>query len=137
MSFMQEFKTFVMRGNIIDFAVGIIIGVAFGKIINSLVTDIIMPPIGMLIGGINFSSLSYVLRPAYDNHAEVAIRYGAFINTIIEFLIIALAIFLMIKAINRFRKETPKAPNTKDCPECLFPIPILAKRCGHCTHALR
>jgi large conductance mechanosensitive channel len=133
MSFMQEFKTFVMRGNIIDFAVGIIIGAAFGKIINSLVTDIIMPPIGMLVGGINFGSLSYVLRPAYDNHAEIALKYGAFLNTIIEFLIIALSIFILVKFINKYRAETPKI-NTKDCPQCLLPMPILAKRCGHCTH---
>jgi len=135
MSWVQEFKTFVMRGNIIDFAVGIIIGAAFGKIINSLVSDVIMPPIGMLIGGVDFKSLSWVLRPSLADQAEVAINYGIFFNTIIEFLIISLAIFIMIKSANKYRGKTPLS--TKDCPECLLPIPALAKRCGHCTHALR
>ncbi len=107
----KEFKKFVMRGNVVDMAVGIIIGAAFGAIIKSLVNDIIMPPIGALIGGIDFSKLQVVLKRAQDGSVKAAIRYGVFINVLIEFLIIAFAIFLLVKAINNVKaKEEPKAP---------------------------
>ncbi len=115
MSMLSEFKAFAMRGNVIDLAVGVVIGGAFGKVVSSLVDQIVMPPIGWLIGGIDFSNLKWVLRPA-DNTvpthkiAEVAIQYGAFINTVIQFIIIALAIFLVIKAINRLSHQREEAP---------------------------
>jgi len=115
MSMLSEFKTFAMRGNVIDLAVGVVIGGAFGKIVTSLVDQIIMPPIGWLTGGIDFSELKWVLKPADATDpkhkiAEVAIQYGAFINTLIQFVIIAFAIFLMIKAINRLTRKQDAAP---------------------------
>lgn len=114
MSMMSEFKAFAMRGNVVDLAVGVVIGAAFGKIVTSLVNDIIMPPIGMLTGGVDFADLKWVLKPADNTDpahkiAEVAIQYGAFINTVIQFIIIAFAIFMVVKAINRMsRKEEAK-----------------------------
>ncbi|MDE2087199.1 MAG: large-conductance mechanosensitive channel protein MscL [Xanthomonadaceae bacterium] len=115
MSMLQEFKAFAMRGNVMDMAVGIVIGGAFGKIVSSLVSDVIMPPIGMLTGGIDFSAMKWVLRPADDSDpkhkiAEVAINYGSFINTIITFVIVAFAIFMLIKAMNRLQKKKDEAP---------------------------
>jgi large conductance mechanosensitive channel len=115
MSMLGEFKAFAMRGNVIDLAVGVVIGGAFGKVVTSLVDQIVMPPIGWLIGGIDFSNLKWVLRPADTTDpmhkiAEVAIQYGAFINTMIQFIIIAFAIFLMIKAINRLSRKREEAP---------------------------
>ena len=115
MSMLQEFKTFAMRGNVMDMAVGIVIGGAFGKIVSSLVNDVIMPPIGWLTGGIDFSELKWVIKPADASNpahkiAEVAINYGSFINTIITFIIIAFAIFMMIKAINRMQRKQDEAP---------------------------
>ena len=115
MSMLQEFKAFAMRGNVMDMAVGIVIGGAFGKIVSSLVSDVIMPPIGALTGGIDFSAMKWVLKPADDSDpkhkiAEVAINYGSFINTIITFIIVAFAIFLMIKVMNRVHKKAEEAP---------------------------
>ena len=110
---LKEFKQFVMRGNVIDLAVGIIIGGAFGKIVSSVVSDIIMPPIGVLLGGVDFSKLSITIKEASEGVEAVVIRYGVFINTIIDFLIIAFAIFILIKAVNSFKKkeeEKPTAP---------------------------
>ncbi|MFK2930443.1 large-conductance mechanosensitive channel protein MscL [Dyella agri] len=112
---MQEFKAFAMRGNVMDMAVGIVIGGAFGKIVSSLVSDVIMPPIGMLTGGIDFSAMKWVLKPADDSDpkhkiAEVAINYGTFINTIITFIIVAFAIFMVIKLMNRMQKKKEEAP---------------------------
>lgn len=110
---LKEFKAFAMRGNVVDMAVGIIIGGAFGKIISSLVSDIIMPPIGVLLGGVDFSSLSFVVKEASESAEAVVVRYGVFINTAIDFIIIAFAIFIMIKAMNSFKKkeeEKPAAP---------------------------
>ncbi|MGE5315110.1 MAG: large-conductance mechanosensitive channel protein MscL [Acidobacteriota bacterium] len=137
----KEFKEFAVKGNMIDMAVGIIIGAAFGKIITSLVNDVIMPPIGMALGGVDFSRLLLVLKEAGPDVPGVAIRYGAFINTIIDFLIVAAAIFLMIKAINRLKKQPvpppPPPPSTKKCPECQMDIPVEARRCGHCTSVIR
>ncbi len=111
MSMMSEFKAFAMRGNVIDLAVGVVIGAAFGKIVTSLVNDVIMPPIGNLIGGIDFSAYKFVLTPAAaDGTGEVAIQYGAFINTMIQFAIVAFAIFMVVKAINRLSKKAEEAP---------------------------
>ena len=115
MSMLQEFKAFAMRGNVMDMAVGIVIGGAFGKIVSSLVSDVIMPPIGWITGGVDFSRLRWVLKPADDSDpahkvAEVAINYGSFINTVITFIIIAFAIFLLVKAINRLHKKEEAAP---------------------------
>jgi large conductance mechanosensitive channel len=130
MGIIREFKEFAMKGNVIDMAVGIVIGAAFGKIVTSLVNDIIMPPVGLLMGKADFSSLHIAL------HDNVVIKYGAFINTVLDFLIVAFAIFLVIKQINRLKKKEVAAPTTKDCPYCCTPVPIKATRCGHCTSDL-
>lgn len=133
MSIIQEFKTFALRGSMVDLAIGVIIGAAFGKVVSSLVSDVVMPPIGLLLGSVDFSSLSLVLKPAVDKQAAVMIKYGSFINTIIDFIIVSLAIFFVIQVMNRLRKEEPPLePNTKDCPQCLMVIPRNAKKCGHC-----
>lgn len=132
MSLISEFKTFAIRGNVMDMAIGIIIGAAFGKIVNSLVSDIILPPIGLLIGGIDFSFLSIPLKAASADKPEVAIKYGLFLNTIIDFIIVAFSIFLVIKVMNRVRREEPVVADKKDCPECCMSIPVQAKKCAHC-----
>lgn len=140
MSLFKEFKSFAMRGNVVDMAVGIIIGAAFGKIISSLVNDILMPPIGVLIGGMDFSSLGFIVKAATPESAAVVIKYGMFINILIDFIIVAFAMFLMIQGMNRLMKKpeaAPASPTTKECPECLMTIPINAKRCGHCTTVLK
>jgi large conductance mechanosensitive channel len=128
----KEFKAFVMRGNVMDLAVAVIIGGAFGKIVASLVNDIIMPLIGLLLGGVNFSNLSITV-------GEAAINYGLFIQAIVDFLIIALVIFLLVKGLNSLKKK-PEAvaaePTTKECPYCLSTISIKATRCPHCTSQL-
>jgi large conductance mechanosensitive channel len=110
MSLIREFKEFAMKGNVIDMAVGVIIGVAFGKVISSVVADIIMPPLGLLIGGIDFSHLSIVLQAAHDNVPEVAIRYGLFIQTALDFTIVAFAIFMALKVINKLKKPVVETP---------------------------
>jgi large conductance mechanosensitive channel len=140
MSLIKEFKSFAMRGNVVDMAVGIIIGAAFGKIISSLVSDILMPPIGVLIGGMDFSNLGITIKEAAADHAAVVIKYGMFINIFIDFLIVAFAMFMIIQAMNRLVKKpetAPAIPTTKECPECLMVIPVNAKRCGHCTAVLK
>jgi large conductance mechanosensitive channel len=135
MSMVKEFKTFATKGNVADMAVGIIIGAAFGRIVSSLVADVMMPPIGLVVGGVDFSGLSVTLK---EGATPVLIKYGAFINTLIDFLIVAFAIFLLVKGLNRLKKaEVPAAPTSKDCPECKMSIPIEAKRCGHCTVVLQ
>ena len=139
---LKEFKEFVTRGNVIDMAVGIVIGVAFGAIIASLVSDVIMPPIGLLLGNVDFANLFVVLKEGEiaapyatlkDAQAAgaVTLNYGMFINTIITFLIVAFAIFLVIRYLARLKKEPE--PTTKDCPYCLSAIPIKASRCPQCT----
>jgi large conductance mechanosensitive channel len=131
---LKEFKEFVMRGNVMDLAVGVIIGGAFGKIVTSLVGDLIMPLIGLIIGGIDFSGLALTVGSA-------KVTYGNFINNVIDFLIIALVIFLMVRAINKLQRPAPApapaAPTTKDCPYCFTAIPIQATRCPHCTSELK
>jgi large conductance mechanosensitive channel len=118
MSFASEFKEFIARGNVIDLAVGVIIGGAFGKIVTSFVDQVVMPPVGLLTGGIDFSQMKVVLKAAdpATKHAEVAVQYGAFINTIIQFLIVALVIFMMVKAINRLRRQEAEAPAAAPAP---------------------
>lgn len=140
----KEFKEFVMRGNVLDLAVGIIIGAAFGKIVSSLVADIIMPPIGLLLGKVDFANLFIDLSGG--NHPTVAaakaagaatINYGIFLNTIVDFVLVAFVIFMVVKQANKLKRQpAPAAPNTKDCPFCATAIPIAAKRCPHCTSQL-
>ena len=145
---LKEFKTFAMRGNVVDMAVGIIIGGAFGTIVKSLVNDVIMPPIGLLMGGVDFSELFVTLKDgatgagpyetlaAAQGAGAVTINYGLFINSVVSFLIVAFAVFMLIKSINKLQKEeaAPAAePTTKDCPHCLSAIPIKASKCAFCT----
>lgn len=142
----KEFKEFTMRGNVIDLAVGVIIGGAFGKIVSSLVNDIIMPPIGMLLNGVNFSNLFFSLDGTkYASLADAqtagapTLNYGLFINNTIDFIIVAFVIFLMIRAINRVKKQpvpAPSEPTSKDCPFCFTSIPVQATRCPNCTSEL-
>jgi large conductance mechanosensitive channel len=137
----KEFKEFAMRGNVLDMAVGIIIGAAFGRIITSLVSDIIMPPIGLLLGKVDFSGLflnisgkSYDTLAAAKAAGAATVNYGAFLNTVIDFVIVAFVIFLIVRQINRWSKPLPAAaPMTKDCPYCVSTIPIKATRCPNCT----
>jgi len=140
----KEFKEFVMRGNVLDLAVGIVIGAAFGKIVSSLVTDIIMPPISVLFSKVDFSNLFIDLSgtehptlAAAKAAGAATINYGVFLNTLIDFLIVAFVIFLVVKQANRMKQQPAlAAPTTKDCPFCATAIPIAAKRCPHCTSQL-
>ena len=133
----KEFKTFIMRGNVVDLAVGVIIGAAFGKIVSSLVSDILMPPLGMLISGIDFNDMALTLKTPIGNAKAVVIHYGVFINNVIDFTIVAFCVFFVIKGINRLKKPPPPAdPTERSCPQCLMLIPIAAKKCGHCTSAI-
>ena len=148
---LKEFKEFAMKGNVIDMAVGIIIGAAFGTIVNSLVQDVIMPPIGLLLGNVDFANLFAVLKEgkvagpyasvaAAKSAGAVTINIGVFINTIISFILIAFAVFLVVRTINRMRREEeapPVAPTTKDCIYCFSKIPIKATRCPNCTSELK
>lgn len=140
-----EFKKFAMRGNVVDMAVGIVIGAAFGKIVSSFVSDMLMPPIGLAIGGLDFSGLfvnlgggDFTTLAAAKAAGAATLNYGLFLNTLIDFIIIAFALFMVIKAMNRMKQpEEAKAPNTKSCPECLSAIPLAAKRCMYCTSSLQ
>jgi large conductance mechanosensitive channel len=141
----KEFKQFVMRGNVLDLAVAVIIGAAFGKIVTSFVNDVLMPPIGLVLGKVDFSNLfidlsgqSHPTLAAAKTAGAATINYGTFLNTIIDFLIVAFFIFLVVQQANRFSKkpEAPSAPSTKDCPFCFTAIPIPATRCPHCTSQL-
>ena len=147
---LKEFKEFAMRGNVVDMAVGIVIGAAFGTIVKSLVADVLMPPIGLLLGGVDFSNLFLIVKEGasagpFSSLAEaqtagaVTINYGMFMNTIISFLIVAFAIFMVIKGMNTLKKQEeapPAEPTTKDCSFCFTEIPIKATRCPHCTSEL-
>ncbi len=146
-SMWKEFREFAVKGNVVDMAVGIIIGAAFGSIAKSLVSDIIMPPIGLLLGNVDFSAIFWVLKegsPAgpYPTVAEAAkagavtMNVGLFLNLVVNFLIVSFAVFLLVKGVNRLKRQqeaTPAAPTAKDCPYCLMSIPIKAVRCGHCA----
>jgi large conductance mechanosensitive channel len=141
----KEFKEFAMRGNVVDMAVGIIIGAAFGKIVASFVSDMLMPPVGLLLGQVDFSSLflnlsgtEYPSLAAAKAAGAATLNYGVFINTVIDFLFVAFAVFLLVKQINRLnrRPEPAVAPTTKECPYCFSAIPLKAIRCPHCTSEL-
>lgn len=137
MSMMSEFKSFAMRGNVVDMAVGVIIGGAFGKIVTSLVNDVVMPPIGLMLGNVDFSGLAITLSEKTTEAEAVTIKYGLFINTVINFIIVALCIFAAIKVINRMKRKEEVAPTltptTKECPWCCTAISIRATRCPNCT----
>ena len=140
MQILKEFKEFAMRGNVVDMAVGIIIGSAFGKIVSSLVQDVIMPPIGLIMGNVDFSDLALTLKAKTETAEAITLKYGVFINTILDFTIVAFAIFMLIKQVNRLKKkeEAPAAESaTKECPHCCSSIPIKALRCPHCTSDLQ
>jgi large conductance mechanosensitive channel len=142
---LKEFKEFALRGNVVDMAVGIIIGVAFGKIVTSFVSDILMPQIGRMLGKVDFTNLfidlsgnNFLTLEEAKKAGAATINYGLFFNTVLDFVIVAFVIFLMIRQINRMRKpeEAPAAPDTKECPFCLSSIPLKALRCPHCTSEL-
>jgi large conductance mechanosensitive channel len=143
----KEFKEFAMKGNVLDMAVGIIIGAAFGKIVSSFVADVLMPPLGLLMGGVDFTNKFLTLKggvfgtlDAAQNAGAVTMNYGLFLNTVINFLIVAFAIFLMVKQVNRLKRQpeaAPAPPGTKDCPYCLSAVPVKATRCAHCTSDLK
>ena len=144
---LKDFREFIARGNAFDLAVGVIMGGAFGAIVNSLVTDVVMPPIGVLLRGVDFSNLFLPLKAgAYPSLAAAkaagapVIAYGAFLNTVINFVIVAFVIFMLVRGVNRLKRQptAPEAvPTTKQCPLCLSTIPIKATRCAHCTSDLR
>jgi large conductance mechanosensitive channel len=142
---LKEFKEFAMKGNVLDLAVGFIIGAAFGKIVTSLVSDIIMPPIGLILGKVDFSSLFLNLSgKSYSSLAEAkaagaaTLNYGIFLNNIVDFLIVAFAVFLLVRMVNRWNKPAPAAaPSTKECPYCASAIPLKATRCPNCTSEIR
>lgn len=127
---LKEFREFAIRGNVIDLAVAVIIGGAFGKIVSSLVDDIIMPIIGLLVGGIDFKSLAFTVGSA-------KVTYGVFLQNVLDFIIIAFVIFLMVRAMNRFKRQPPETPTTKECPYCFTTIPLKAVRCPNCTSQLK
>jgi large conductance mechanosensitive channel len=143
---LKEFKEFAMRGNVLDMAVGIIIGAAFGKIITSFVGDVLMPPLGLLLGKMDFSNLfvnlsgtEYPTLAAAKEAGAATLNYGTFINTIIDFIIVAFAIFLLIRQVNKLKRQpevAPAAPTTKDCPYCFSAVALKATRCPHCTSSL-
>ncbi len=142
---LKEFKEFAMRGNVVDMAIGIIIGAAFGKIISSLVGDVLMPPIGRLMGNLDFSNLFFALNGQVYESLKAAkdagaptINYGLFLNTVIDFVIVAFVIFMLVKQMNRLKKEAPAAAlTTKECPYCLSQIPLKATRCVGCTSEVK
>ncbi len=135
MGMVNEFKEFAMRGNVVDMAVGIIIGGAFGKIVTSLVNDVIMPPVGMLLGNVDFSQLAISLNEKTADAEAVTVNYGAFINSVLDFLIVAFCIFMVIKGMNRMKRnaDEPEEVTAKDCPKCCSSIAIQATRCPNCT----
>ncbi len=126
---LKEFREFALRGNVLDLAVAVIIGGAFGKIITSLVADVLMPLIGLVLGGINFSEQAFTVGAA-------VVKWGLFVQSIIDFVIIALVIFLLVRAMNRLKREEPTTPTTKECPHCSTTIPLKAIRCPNCTSQL-
>jgi large conductance mechanosensitive channel len=138
----REFKTFIMRGNVVDLAVAVVMGAAFGAIVTSFVNDLLMPPIGVVLGGVNFNDLfvslsgrSYASLAAAKAAGAPTLNYGAFINTVINFVIIAFAVFMLVRVVNRLQgpPPPPAAPTTRDCPQCAMAIPLRARRCPHCT----
>ena len=143
---LREFKEFAMKGNVLDLAIGVVIGAAFGKIVDSLVKDLLMPPIGKALGGVDFSSLfitlgqgTYTTLKAAQDAGAATINYGLFLNAVVNFLIVAFALFVVVKGVNRMRREEPPPPppaTSKLCPHCQMEIPLKAAKCGHCTSAV-
>jgi large conductance mechanosensitive channel len=140
---LKAFKEFAMRGSVLDLAVGVIIGAAFGKVVSSLVDDVLMPPLGLLVGRVNFSDLFINLTDAHFDKlvdakkaGAATLNYGSFLNTILNFLIVAFAVFLLVRSVNKWLPKPAAPVTTKECPQCAMAIPISAKRCGHCTSAL-
>jgi large conductance mechanosensitive channel len=140
---LKEFKEFAMRGNVLDLAIGVILGAAFGKIVASFVDDVLMPPLGRLLGRVDFSQLFINLSGTHYDSLKAAkdagaatLNYGNFINTIINFVIVAFSIFLLVRTVNRWMPKPPAPVTTKDCPQCAMAIPVAAKKCGHCTSAV-
>ena len=139
----KEFKEFAMKGNVLDMAVGIIIGAAFGKIVSSFVSDVLMPPLGLLLGKVDFTNLfvtlsegSYASLAAAKEAGAATLNYGVFLNTLVDFVFVAFAVFLLIKQVNRLKRPAPAAPATKECPHCISAIPVKATRCPACTSNL-
>ena len=139
----REFKAFVMRGNLLELAVAFILGIAFGRVVTSLVNDVIMPPIGLLMGGVDFSNLFINLsKTPYATLAEAqaggapTLNYGVFVLTVLDFVIVAFVVFMLVRAVNRMQRPKPAAPTTKECPYCLSSIPLKATRCPNCTSEL-
>ncbi len=141
MKIVDEFKEFAIKGNVVDMAVGVIIGGAFGKIVSSFLNDIMMPPLGLLTGGVNFNDQKLVVKAVPGLSQGVTINYGSFITTVLDFVIVAFAVFMLVKAINTLKREEPIAPpapaTEKQCSECLMNIPIKARRCGHCAQPVQ
>lgn len=136
---LRRFREFAMRGNVLDTAIGVILGAAFGNIVSSLVSDMLMPPLGLLVGNVDFSNL-YLSATPYGSLAEAkaagptTLNSGVFLNAVIDFLLVALAIFVVVQQVNRLeRAEAPAAPSTRECPHCLSQVPVAARRCAHCT----
>lgn len=129
---LKEFKEFAIKGNVIDLAVGVVIGSAFGKIVSSLVSDIIMPPLGLLLGNIDFSKKVFILKPETLSLPAITMNYGLFINNCIDFIIVAFSIFIIIKQINRFKRKETASQNTKECPFCISTVPTKATKCSSC-----
>jgi large conductance mechanosensitive channel len=143
MPVLKEFKEFAMRGSVLDLAVGVIIGAAFGKVVSSFVEDVLMPPIGRLLGHVDFSSLfinlsgtSYASLADAKAHGAPTLNYGIFLNTIINFVLVAFAVFLLVRSVNKWMPKPAPPATTKDCPQCAMQIPLAAKKCGHCTSAV-
>jgi large conductance mechanosensitive channel len=146
---MKDLREFIMRGNVMDLAVGVIIGAAFGAIVTSLVNDVIMPPIGLALGNVDFTNLFIVMKEGtkaagpYATLAEargagaVTLNYGTFLTHVVSFLILAFVVFMMVRAVNRLKAPPAAVPTTRDCPACLMSIPIKATRCGHCTSEVK
>ena len=136
MSMIKEFREFALKGNVMDMAVGVIIGGAFGKIVSSFLNDVVMPPLGLLMGGVDFTDKALVLKAAEGTAKAVTLNYGAFVTNVVDFVIVSAAVFAGVKAVNSLKRAepvAPPAPTEKACPECLLNIPIKAKRCGHCS----
>ncbi len=139
MKVFSEFKEFAMKGNVVDMAVGVVIGASFGKIVTSFLNDLLMPPLGLITGGVDFSDQRFILKAATGDGKGVTLNYGAFLTTVLDFVIVAFAVFLMIKMMNSLKRSAPSAPpppSEKKCPECLSLIAIEAKRCAHCAQVV-
>jgi large conductance mechanosensitive channel len=132
-----EFKRFALKGNVVDMAVGVVIGGAFGKIVSSFLNDVLMPPLGMLTGGVNFSDHKLVLKAASGGAKAVTVDYGSFLTVVLDFVIVAFAMFMVVKGMNALRPEEPPAPpSERPCPQCLMSVPAKATRCGHCSQPI-